>query len=124
MTAPNIVNVQTITGATATLNLSTTSATQLVSNASSSSQVWKINSILVSNTSQSIAVDVTVNYYSAAALGGTAYPVANTVTVPAKSTMIILDKNNSIYLQENTSIGVTAATANLLNVICSYEIIS
>ena len=49
MAAPNIVNVATITGKTATVALSSTNATAVVSNAASSSKVFKINMIQVAN---------------------------------------------------------------------------
>lgn len=124
MAAPNIVAVTTITGKTAYANLSTTSATSVVSNAASSNKVLKINSLIVSNTDGTNACDVTVNLYSAAALGGTAYPIASTISVPADSTLIVIDKNNSIYLEEDKSIGAIAGTANDLTVVCSYEEIS
>ena len=43
MAAPNIVNVATITGKSAVVNLTSTAATAVVSNAASSGKVFKIN---------------------------------------------------------------------------------
>jgi hypothetical protein len=124
MTAPNIVNVATITGKTAKIALSSTSATTLVSNAASSSKVFKINMIQVANVDGSNACDVTVDVHSAASGGGTAYSLANTISVPADASLVVLDKNTAIYLEENTSITATAGTANDLEVLVSYEEIS
>ena len=124
MTAPNIVNVATITGKTAKIALSSTSATQLVSNAASSDKVFKINMIQVANVDGSNACDVTVDVHSAASGGGTAYSLANTISVPADASLVVLDKNTAIYLEENTSITATAGTANDLEVLVSYEEIS
>lgn len=124
MTAPNIVNVATITGKTAKIALSSTSATELVSNAASSSKVFKINMIQVANVDGSNACDVTVDVHSAASGGGTAYSLANTISVPADASLVVLDKNTAIYLEENTSITATAGTANDLEVLVSYEEIS
>jgi hypothetical protein len=124
MAAPNIVNISAMYGKTAFLSPSTTSATALLSNAASSNTVLKINSLTVANVNGTNSTAVSVNIYSAAALGGTAYAVASTITVPADATLVVIDKNTPIYLEENRSIGVTALTANDLQIVCSYEEIS
>jgi hypothetical protein len=124
MAAPNIVNVATITGKTAVVDLSSTSATAIVSNPASSGKVFKVNSITVANVDGSVAADITINYYSQDDIGGTATQIVSTVSVPADSTLIVVDKSTSIYLEEDRSIGATAGTANDLKVICSYEEIS
>jgi hypothetical protein len=124
MTAPNIVNVATITGSTSTVNLTTTSITSLVSNAASSNQVYKINSVIVANTNGTNACNFTLSFCSAASAGGTASPLASTISVPANASLIALDKSTSLYLPENTSLGVTAGTASVLQVTVSYEVIS
>lgn len=124
MAAPNIVNVSTITGKSATVALSTTSATTLVSNAASSGQVFKINMIQVANVDGTNAADITVSVHSAAGGGGTAYQLASTISVPADSSIIILDKNTALYLEEDRSITATAGAANDLTVVVSYEEIS
>lgn len=124
MANPNIVNVATINGNTSTVSLSTTSATSLASNAASSGKIYKVNSIVVANTNGTSAANITINTYSAAALGGTAYPVASTISVPANSTLVVTDKTTSFYLLEDKSIGATAGTANYLTVTTSWEEIS
>ena len=118
--AVNIVNVTSIVGVTTGVSLTTTSATSVVSNAAASGHVYKIESLVVSNGSSS-AANITVNYYSAAALGGTAYPIANTISVPAYATLVVIEKSNGIYLEANSSIGATAGTSSVLQVVCSYE---
>ena len=124
MAAPNIVDVTTITGKSATIALSTTSATQLVSNAASSGKVFKINMIQIANVDGANACDVTVDMHSAAAGGGTAYSLVSTISVPADASLVVLDKNTALYLEEDKSITATAGTANDLEVIISYEEIS
>ena len=121
MANPNIVNVTVINGNSSQVSLSTTSATSLASNAASSGKVYKINSIVVSNTNGTAAANITINIYSAAALGGTAYPIASTISVPADSTLIVTDKTTSFYLLEDKSIGATASAANDLVVTVSWE---
>jgi len=120
MASPNIVNVSAIYGNTSNTALSTTSATSLVSNAASSGKVYKIDSIVVSNTGAS-AANITINVYSAAALGGTAYPIASTISVPAYASLIVTDKTTAFYLLEDKSVGATAGTANTLVVTASWE---
>ena len=124
MAAPNIVDVSTIIGKSATIALSSTSQTTLVSNAASSGKVFKINMIQVANVDGANAADVTVDVHSAASGGGTAYSLVSTISVPADASLVALDKNTAIYLEENTSITATAGTANDLEVIVSYEEIS
>ena len=123
MSNPNIVNVTAIYGNTSSVSLTTTSATSLASNAASSGLVYKIDSIVVANTSAS-AANITINVYSAAALGGTAFPIASTISVPANASLIITDKTTTFYLLENQSIGATAGTATALVVTSSWEQLS
>jgi hypothetical protein len=121
MANPNIVNVTVINGNSSQVSLSTTSATSLASNAAASGKVFKINSIVVANTNGTTAANITINTYSAAALGGTAYPIASTISVPANATLIVTDKSTTFYLLENQSIGAVAGTANYLTVTTSWE---
>ena len=121
MANPNIVNVAAIYGNNSSVSLTTTSATSLVSNAASSGKVFKINMIMVANVDGTNAADISINKYSAASLGGTAFPIASTISVPADATLIILDKTTALYLLENESIGATAGTASDLVVTTSWE---
>ena len=124
MAAPNLANPTTIISKTTTVALSSTSATTILSNAASSGKVFKVNSLYVANVDGTNAATITVQYYSAASLGGTAFPLVFTVTVPADSTVIIIGKDTQIYLEEDKSIGATASVANDLTIIASYEEIS
>jgi len=118
---PNIVNVAAIYGNTSTTLLTSTSATSIVSNAASSGKVFKINSLIAANVDGTNAVDITVNLYSAAALGGTAAAIASTISVPADATLIVTDKTTSFYLLEDKSIGAIAGVANDIVITCSWE---
>jgi len=124
MAAPNIVNVTTITGKTDQINLTTTSATAVVSNAAASGKVFKINSLVVSNVDGTSAADITIAVYSEDDIGGTATELVSTVSVPADASLVVIDKNTSLYLEEDMSIGATAGTADDLKVVVSYEEIS
>jgi hypothetical protein len=124
MAAPNIAGITSIVGKTVTVDLTSTSATQIVSNASSSGKVFKINTIMVSNVDGTSAADITINFYSQAALGGTATEICKTISVPADASLVVLDKTSCIYLEEDKSLGAIAGAANDLKIVCSYEEIS
>ena len=123
MANPNIVNVSAIYGNVNSASLTTTSATQLASNAASSGTILKIDSIVVANTTGATAT-ITINVYSQASLGGTAYPIASQISVPAYATLIVTDKSTAFYLMENMSVGATAGTASALVATITWEQIS
>lgn len=122
MAAPNLISATTINGKTATVTPANTSANSILSNAASSGKALRVNTLIIANA-DTVARNVTINLYSAAALGGTAFPLLSVVSVPANQSVSVLDKG-PIYLEEDRSLGVTAGTASTITVICSYEDIS
>jgi hypothetical protein len=130
MANPNIVNVTSIYGNTTYYTPSVITAVVLLPNAAASGVVNKIGNVVVSNVTAS-AANATVSIYSNGAVaqgsapaGGTAYPIAFQVSVPANATLVVVDKSTSFYLQEGTSISITSGTANSLTFTTSYEAIS
>jgi hypothetical protein len=130
MANPNIVNVTAIYGTTTYLTPGGTTALVLLPNAASSGLVYKINQIVVANTTAS-ATNATVSIYTNGAVaqgsapaGGTAYPVVSAVSVPANASLIAVDKTTAIYLMEGTSISITSSTASALTFTISYESIA
>ena len=121
MANPNIVNVAAIYGNNSSTSLSTTNATAIVNNPASSGKVFKVNMITVANVDGTNAADITVSKYSQDDLGGTAYQIVSTISVPADATLIVLDKTTALYLKEDESIGATAGTASDLVVTASWE---
>lgn len=119
MAAPNIVNVTSIYGKTATVDILDTNVT-LVENATSSGKVFKINSLIVSNIDGYNASDV--NIYLSRQAGD--YFFAYGITVPPKSTLTVIGKDSMIYLEEGDLIITYANPGNSLQAICSYEEIS
>lgn len=117
MSAPNVVNVVTITGKTA-VQLVGTSATAIISNSGGSNKVVKVNTLMVGNVDASTAYDLTVDLYR----GATAYRFVATVSIAAKATLDVLGK--SIYLEEGDSLRLTASSASKLEAIASYEELS
>lgn len=124
MANPNIVNVTSILGKSAVVDLTTTNATLVVENTAASNKVFKINSLIISNVDGTNAADITVSLYSEDNIGGTATQITSTVSVPADASLIVIDKNTYIYLEEDRSIGATAGSASDLKVVCSYEELS
>jgi hypothetical protein len=124
MAAPNIVAVATITAKTAYATPSNTSANVLLANAASSGKVFKINMIIAANVDGSSAFDTTVAVNTAANGGGTSYPLASTVSVPADASLIASDKSTAFYLEEDKSIVVTSSTASKIAYTVSYEELS
>ena len=131
MAAPNIASLATITGKTTYFTPTGTTAVVLLTNAASSNTVLKINQIVVANVDGTNAVDATVSIYTNGAVaqgsapsGGTAYPIASTVSVPADASLIVVDKTTGLYLEENTCISITSGTASKLTFSVSYELMS
>lgn len=131
MANPNIAALTTLTGNTTYLTPSATTAVVLLANPASSNQVFRINQIVAANVDGTNAVDVTVSVYTnggvaqgSAPSGGTAFPLASTISVPADASLIVVDKTTAIYLQEGTSITVTSGTASKITYSISYEIIA
>jgi hypothetical protein len=131
MANPNIVAVTSIYGKTTYLSPSATTSVVLLPNAASSGTVMKINQVVAANKNGSAAVNCSVDLYTNGAVaqgsapsGGTAYPIASTISVPADASLIVVDKSTAIYLEEGSSIAVTCGTANGLTFSVSYELIS
>ena len=135
--APNIVNVATITGiSTFIAGINTggdgvangknaSGVTTIVSNAASSGKVLKINSLVAAGIGNTTGV--TVEIYDKATATGAANTVsiASTIAVPTFSSVVIIGKENAIYLEEDRSLGVYCQpNAGSINVVVAYEEIS
>lgn len=117
MAAPNIVGVVTITGKTAVANVSTTAA-NVVANATASNKVFKVNSLYVSNANTGTAANVTVELLRSTV----GYGLLENGTVPVGGALTVVDKN--VYLEEGDAIRIVGSANNILQVVCSYEEIS
>lgn len=131
MANPNIANASSILGVTTYLTPAVNTAVVLLNNTASSNKVFKINQIVAANVDGSAAYSTTVSIYSNGAVsqgsapsGGTAYPIASTVSIPANSSLVVADKTTAIYLMEGQSITVTSSTASKITYTISYEDIS
>ena len=133
MTTPNIVNVSTINGNTAYVTPATTATsvswtyngtTALTGLTPSTNQLFKIDSIVATNTTTNAAtVSVAISDNPTFA-SGTAHYVAYQISVPANASLIITDKTTGFYVSENQSVGVTVGTASAINFVAVFEAIS
>ena len=127
MAAPNIVAVTTIRGKSNVANLTTTSSSIIVNDVNSG-KVFKINTIMISNVDGTSAGNVSVELFKFGAqntstgLGNATYAIANTMTVPAKSSLDVLSK--SLYLEEGDQLKAKSDANNRLHLITSFEEIS
>ena len=118
MANPNIVNVSTIYGNTGVLAVGTSYA-NVVQNPASSSTLYKINSLVVTNAcTSSLSVTVQLNQ------AGTNTNLVSSVSIPTGSAVSLIGKDTQIYLLENNSLQINAASASYITAVCSWEQIS
>lgn len=116
MANPNIYTTTALYGKTTGAALGT-SETTLISNASSSGKVYKVNTLVISNVDGANTADVTVRVYK----GGSAYHLAYTIPVPADASLVVISRDNQVYLEENDSLRAFASVASDLQAVASWE---
>lgn len=121
MANPNLLSPTTITGKTAVL-AATTSAADLLVNASGSGKAMRVNLVRATNLTGTAAT-VTLALFSAAT-GGTATNLAKTVSVPANTYLDLATRDSGLWLMEDRRLSVTAGTGSAIEVVCSYEEVS
>lgn len=117
MTAPNLMVISSVVGKLTGANL-TTSHTSILSNASNSNKLLRINSVVVTNINGLASADASVSVYKNQT---TDYYVASTISVPADATLVVATKDMNLYLEENDSLRASAALNNYLQILVSYE---
>ena len=127
MAAPNIVNVNTITGVVtfvSSINTEQGGMSVIASNPAASGKVLKINTLTAAGIGATTGVSIKL--FNQAAGAGTSVSIGVTLSVPNFSTLAVITKENSIYVQEDQSIVAfkQANTGGSIDIICSYEDIS
>jgi len=118
MANPNIVNVTTIYGNTAVGAL-TTSTANIVTNSSGSNNVYKLNSVTVSNYSgSSVTANVMLNR------SASVYYISGNITVPAYSTLVVVGKDTGIYMLEGDVLQANVSANSTAHMLASFEQIS
>ena len=120
MANPNIVNVASIIGRTAGVNLTSNGMTTLVNNGAGSNASLKLNVLNMTNYSTN-TIAVSVSYYTAANQGGSEYKIVHNLNVPVGTVLTIVDKSSGYYMEENSSLAVRANVANSIFATASYE---
>lgn len=124
MAAPNIVGVTSIVGVSTFISgISSTAYTTVLSNAANSNQVWKVNTLVASNTTAA-SIYVSLKFFGQAAGVGNSVSMGSTIAVPIGSSLVLIGKDNPVYLEENRSIAMNASAANSADVVISYESIA
>jgi len=118
MAAPNIVTVTQIIGRTEANTVPTVATGMFLENPSSSNQVYKINTVMVTNINTA-PISCTLAYYA----GSTQYFLAANIVVPVGSTVVLLARDTQLYLEENQSLRSIATNGGLF-ITGSYEVIS
>ena len=119
MANPNIVNISSMYGNTAVLNVSTT-ATSIVTNPSGSNNIYKLNSLIIANINASSSANLTVELNR----NNTNTALIRNVTITAGGSFVAVAKDTPIYLMENDIIQLAASSSSILNAIASWEQIS
>jgi hypothetical protein len=118
MAAPNIAQLNSIYGNTATY-LANTIAGIFLTNGTNSGSVIKVNSVVISNY-----LPTTSNAYIDMVRGGISYPILGTCQIPPNSTMVAIAKDVMMYLVEGDSLRANSNVSTGVAVTASYETIS
>jgi hypothetical protein len=127
MAAPNIVAVSNINGKSNVANITTISSSVIVNDVNSG-KVFKVNTIIITNVDGTNTGNVSVDLFKFGAqntstgVGNATYAIANTISVPAKSSLDLLSK--TLYLEEGDQIKVKEDSNNRLHFISSFEELS
>jgi hypothetical protein len=120
MAAPNLLNINSIIGKTVGANLTNVFGTVL-SNPSSSSNLIRINSVVISNIQGTNNADVSVSILKN---NSTDFFLGRTISVPADTTLVLATKDMNLYLEENDTLRANASANNHLHLFASYEVIT
>lgn len=118
MAAPNLANITKITGNT-NVQTVTTTATAIVTNQSSSNQVFKLNTLTCANVSNINVALCTTEFYR----NSVAYPIASNVQIPPQATLMVVGKDAPFYLEEGDAIRLRADYSNTVVAVASFEVL-
>lgn len=124
MANPNINSATNVYAANTSHSLTTTAATQIISNPASSGKVFLVDGVVVANTDTTSAVVVTLSQYTQATNTGAEFQIASKISVPAASTLLVVDKQTGVNLLENQSLYVFAGATGALKVNAYWKEIS
>lgn len=118
MAAPNLLGTTSVTGKSTFITLSTVTG-NILTNASSSNTVDKINTVVLSNyTATTVTANVLINRNSVG------YFLAGNVSIPANSTLALVGKDTPIYLEEGDVLQANVSANSSVSMTVSYELMS
>jgi len=119
MSAPNMLNVSNCYGNTSVATLATGTVANVITNASGSNSVIKLDAIILTNYSgSSITANVILNRSS------TSYYLAGNLSISANSQVTIVNRNAPIYLIEGDVIQANSSAGTACSMVASYETLS
>lgn len=110
MANPNIAGLTNIYGHTTCIAVTTSWVTVLTT---SSNQINRINSIIVSNVDGANDADINIQIEG--------FYIARSITVPANSSLVVVSKDTGLYLTESQSIQCYASANSDLQFVMAYE---
>jgi len=116
MAAPNIVNTTTITGKTALVRLTNSTATTVLANGASSNKVLKLAGVLAANT-EGTSVNVAFDLYITRS--SVDYYLAKNITIPALAAYEACVKEEG-----DTLMAKSGNSSGYIHVLVAYEDIS
>lgn len=118
MTAPNLLASTTVTGKTV-LSLLTTVTGNVLTNASGSNTVAKVENIVLTNYSATLATaNVVVNR------SATTYYLGGTISIPAYSALTLIAKDSAFYLEEGDVLQANVSANTSVSMTAGYELIA
>lgn len=118
MANPNLISATSIYSRSAFITPST-SATTIIANAANSNQIFKVSTVMATNTF-STTINITLDVLRSA----TTWVICSNISIPPNSAVVLLNKEGILYLEEGDTLRATASTATYIKLYASYEIIS
>jgi hypothetical protein len=118
MTAPNLLNASNVTGRSTGLAVTTVNA-NVLSNATSSNTLVKINYLNICNSTTN-SVTSNINLYKS---GGTVYPLLGNVICAGQAALVAWGKDAAVYLEEGDTLQANCSANSAIVVTVSYEVI-
>lgn len=116
MANPNLNTSSSVLANNASVTLTATTETLLLSNPANSGKVLIIDSIVVANYAAAAAA-ITVTFYPNAATNtGGGFRMCSNVNVAVNSSLYVLNKSLGMCIKEGQSLYVTASVANALTI--------
>lgn len=118
MAAPNLITLSSVTGKT-NADWCPATLSAILANGLNTSEVLRINGLFVTNVGNADA-GVSVNIQRS----GLSFYMAYNNIVAVGTTTIIMGKDNGIYLEEGDTLRISASSANTLQYVITYEVMS